>query len=292
MPRLMDVRTLRARAEAYRSDPGLMADVLQDTDAPEALTVWLKRLERLYGVPFNYLVPNERMLPNESIRFFNVDFNWLFALLEGACSIGTFSEADAIQHAVTQPKLRRQTRFHRLAASPDAPGRVTGFLMRSQIVPGWPGLEVLAYDKGGTALDNVIRMERLAKSILLFAVEGVIDKLIIREPATGLHYGINVEGGKFLRYVTVPPDAPPGTQPGDQIPDTSVTPQYRDARHRTIKMNHLAQDLSKGLQDADADNKPDGEPLPFTSAEFALQLVEGTQEVTFQSGLAATAEDD
>ena len=44
---------------------------------------WLSRLRLLEGVPFPYIVPSEGMLPNESIRFFHVDRNWLDALVDG-----------------------------------------------------------------------------------------------------------------------------------------------------------------------------------------------------------------
>ena len=49
---------------------------------------WLSRLRLLEGVPFPYIVPSEGMLPNESIRFFHVDRNWLDALVDGALSVG------------------------------------------------------------------------------------------------------------------------------------------------------------------------------------------------------------
>ena len=40
------------------------------------------------GVPFSYIVSSEEMLPNESIRFFHMDRNWLDALVDGALSTG------------------------------------------------------------------------------------------------------------------------------------------------------------------------------------------------------------
>ena len=55
---------------------------------PQTLVDWLTRLGLLEGVPFNYLVPDEAMLPPESLRFFYLDPNWTSALLDGAMSIG------------------------------------------------------------------------------------------------------------------------------------------------------------------------------------------------------------
>ena len=52
------------------------------------MLAWFANLAMLEGVPFNYLVPDERMLPPESIRFFHVDQDWIDALIDGAFSIG------------------------------------------------------------------------------------------------------------------------------------------------------------------------------------------------------------
>ena len=65
---------------------------ISDFDAEEqawdSVVAWLTRLRLLEGVPFSYIVSSEEMLPNESIRFFHMDRNWLDALLDGALSTG------------------------------------------------------------------------------------------------------------------------------------------------------------------------------------------------------------
>ena len=48
---------------------------------------WLASLRTLGQVPFQYMVPSEDMLPNETIRFFHVDRNWLDSLIDGALSV-------------------------------------------------------------------------------------------------------------------------------------------------------------------------------------------------------------
>ncbi len=280
MPRLSARAGGRLRMASFLEDRSGLEAVLDDNDPTVSLTAWLGRLKRLHGVPFRYLVANERLLPNESIRFFNVDFNWLFALLEGACSIGQSSALDDTLHAVAMPRLRTAAAVA-AAHGTTAPDSASGFLLRSQVVAGWPKLEIIAFDADGRELSNVLRMERLTDSILLYIVEGRLDRVILREPAIGLHFGIDIAGSKPLRYVTVPDTAPEGTRPGDQIDGAAVNPAYRDERHRTIRIARLATQLADALHARDADNFPDGTKRPFTSAEFALQLVEGTQEVTF-----------
>lgn len=272
----------RLRITSFLENPSSLKAALDGNDPAATVTAWLGRLKQLQGVPFRYLVANGRMLPNESIRFFNVDFNWLFALVEGACSIGQSSALDETLHKVTMPRLHAAA-DEAAAAGETAADTASGFLLRSQVVAGWPKLEIVAFDASNQELTNVLRMERITDSILLYVVEGQLDKVILREPAIGLHFGIGIQGGNPLRYVTVPKAAPEGTRPGDQIDGASVTPVYRDATHRTIQIARLASDLSAALYARDADNSADGSKLPFTSAEFALQLVEGTQEVTFQT---------
>ena len=66
----------------------------KDRQIPKDIREWLGYLLLLYGVPFNYLVPEEAMLPPESIRFFYLDPGWMKCLLEGACSVGRSSTVD------------------------------------------------------------------------------------------------------------------------------------------------------------------------------------------------------
>ena len=266
---------------ATLNDRAAVAAATADIDPTVQLSDWLKRLGKLNGVPYRYLVPNDRFLPDESIRFFQVDFNWVYALVEGACSIGHASEAEAKQHAVTRLKLHGLAQ--RGLAAKEAPRPITGFLLRSQVVPGWPKLEIVAFDKAKTELVDVVRMDRLSPSILLYMVAGQIDHVVIREPSIGLHSGVDVDGQKPMRYVTVPDTAPAGTRPGDQLNTVSVQVPYRPDSPRVLRVNALADSLQSHLETNHANNGPDGKALPFTAAEFALEMIEGTQEVTFQA---------
>src|SRR6516225_9659166 len=66
---------------------------------PDDVSGWLADLQELVGVPFAYLVPDARMLPAESIRFFVVDPNWTAAMVDGALSLAarTAPAAAAVQ---------------------------------------------------------------------------------------------------------------------------------------------------------------------------------------------------
>ncbi len=77
----------------------MMAKITTD-DAEEAawnsIITWLGRLRTLEGVPFPYIVPHEEMLPNDSIRFFHIDRNWIDAMIDGALSTGVLDSRGAL----------------------------------------------------------------------------------------------------------------------------------------------------------------------------------------------------
>jgi hypothetical protein len=269
------MRPLLARADYLRSlasavsDVELLAQIHADTDVPADIGSWLNRLTLLYGLPFSYLVPQEAMLLPESIRFFAIDASWINALLEGACSIGRASSADESHDAALAYKLYD-------AAGPAQP--VTGFLLRSALVSGWPGLEVTAYDKDGKVLAPSLRMERLAPTVLLFLVEGIVERVDIHEPAEGLHFGTEPDGSIRARYITVPAQTS-GKSAGDAIDGANgeVPIAFRDPDKRVVKIADLAGAIATTLRTASANNNPDGSFRAFTSAEFAAEMIEGVQ---------------
>jgi hypothetical protein len=284
---LYDWRRGVARAAALAGDEAGRLAVRSEAEAPEAVTSWLTKLRLLNGVPFNYLVADEGLLEQESIRFFQLDPNWCEALVEGALSIGRSTSADRDHDAVLVPTLRETAR--RLAPSVREPGAeaedattpISGFLLRSAVVPGWPGVEIEAYAAGGTEPLKAIRMDHLASNMLLMMVEGPIDHVKFHEPAEALHFGLEPGGGKTeLRYVTVPASAPAGTEPGSTLAAPAVKPSLRQGG--ALKVEELAGQMEAQLNDAHANDDPStGKPRAFASAEFALQMIEAADAVTF-----------
>jgi hypothetical protein len=179
-------------------------------------------------------------------------------------------------------------------ASGDVPGSdapVTGFLLRSQVVTGWPNLEVWARDATGAPL-TLVRLDVLPPAKLLALFDGTVAQVDIHEPSEGLHFGLDVGGGKLLRYVTVPAGA--GTaQPGAPIDDDTVTLTAAEIPMRglgVIDVTQLAARIQANLVAVGANNAADGTARPFTSAEFALQMVEGAESVVFVNRPGATGE--
>ncbi len=131
----------------------------------EAITIvdWLARLALLYPVPFHYLVVDDSLLPPESFRFFHLDSNWLEALLEGSLSIGVHCSLDREEQAGSRKQIRaavselmaryrwwlrdqgrgQVTKPTDLGShDPLLEGGVSGFFMRSELISGWPGIEI------------------------------------------------------------------------------------------------------------------------------------------------------
>lgn len=178
---------------------------------PGELRRFLARLRLLHGVPFSYLVPDAELLPLESIRFFHLDRAWTDALVQGALSVGTITSADRAQLEAVYPHIRDEVdeaeRNIRRPAREDllkaGGGAITGFVMRSRLVSGWPNLHVRAYSVD-TLPDNalttqaessphrmkVLRLERLAPSVLLVLFDGVPAVVHIEEPRQGLQFGV------------------------------------------------------------------------------------------------------
>jgi hypothetical protein len=145
---------------------------------------WLGELTCLHQVPFAYLVPHPALLPDESIRFFDVDANWIGALFDGALSVGVQSSRDTWAQRVARKIIAGAWRREEQARP------ASGLLLRSALVSGWPGLTVAA-GKGKTVL-KLLRSERLAPNVLLCLFDDVPDQVRLRAPHQGLHFEVEM----------------------------------------------------------------------------------------------------
>ncbi|MBC3992400.1 hypothetical protein H8N00_26695 [Streptomyces sp. AC563] len=155
----------------------------------------IRALDWLAEVPWEYLVPHERMLPEHSARFFYLDWQWLRTLVRGALSVGVVSAleaflAQALEAAVEQPG--------------PSPGAVaaTGCLIRSPLVSAWPDLVIEAYttdDKGGEVPMPVVTSRPLPGVLCLLFPDRLPSRLVLREPPQGLCMGINSRSTLRLR---------------------------------------------------------------------------------------------
>ncbi len=221
------------------------------TEMPESVKTWLEQLSYLQGVPFKYLVPDERLLPKESIRFFQVDVNWIRCLLDGAYSIGRITQGEFECDRLTPLSIPYT--------------HTTGVLIRSDLVSGYPGLLIDAYDDRNHQLKE-LRRQNLSSNILLYIFEGNLHHLDIHQKPEMLHFALELTGNggyqKTLRNLQnmLPPN--PSTV-GGSLPT-----------NRKVPISILASDIRKALNIAND---------RFNSGHFALQMIETVEKVSFKS---------
>lgn len=242
-------------------------------DIPEALIQALTRWALMYDVPFGYLVPQEQMLPPDSIRFFFLNYNDLFAMLDGALSVGRTFDVDYQHDAALIDAAISAALYTRYAVRPTLQGRPvptqpqaantgyqdTGFLLRSPLVKGWRGLEFQAYGTDGQPL-TALRIETLGPDVLLGIYDGPIGRLEIAQPPEGLHYGFTRRAGggyeKKLRRLDT----------GALYSDTEHAAQVvmRSETQRVVSLHDTAKHIMSGLGLTGAPN----------SALLALEMIQ------------------
>ena len=222
------------------------------------MTTWFADLALLHGVPFSYLVPDERMLPPESIRFFWVDWRWIECLLDGAFSVG---RAMLVDHQRDQSHATNNAKS--LVRNPHE--IVTGFLLRSDVVSGWPGLLVDEYKAKENETKPPLRMERLLKNVLLCMFAGEVTAVNIHQKPETLHFG-------FDR----PDSSVPGSDYSKDHKGNKVPIDWKDRDKRVVDIRKLADKLG-GV----AFNPKD----PSHSAKFAVDMIEGVERVRFSAFL-------
>lgn len=244
----------RAMAEG-RDEPSGHPLELADIDdtMPDEVKSFLGDLARLRGVPYRYLVPDERLLPVETIRFLRLDSRWIAHLLDGATSVGRVTRADADRDRLRPPPVDTST--------------ITGALIRSGLVSGYPALLVDGYASADESESlTLLRLERLSPTVLLCLFKGELGRLDLRPPPEGQHFGVepSPEGqtagrfGKTLRAA-------------DGSSGPSIRAQTLGAS-RTVPVTALATAMAETLGVS---------PSTFDSAAFARQMIETAERVTF-----------
>lgn len=230
---------------------------------PAGARGWLAALRLLSGVAFQHLVPDARLLPSESARFFYIDRAWTDALIQGALAVGVITDADRGVLEQVYPAIRNDLdqaeRTVRVTGS-DAPESgtadvLTGLLLRSEAVSGWPGLHVRAYRNPQVPDDaqddpsrlHIMRMELLAPSVLLVIFDGIPGAVHIDEPRHGIQFGVeentspSVAAGTWAYQLTARPNAALGNlSPGTAAP---VTVPFRPNAPGVIDIASLRQSL-------------------------------------------------
>lgn len=297
--------TAKADIKAFLADPQMLATVAGlVADDLAVVAQWLAKLLLLAPVPFAYLVPDARMLPVEGLRFFYVDANWTAALIDGAVSVGVESSRTSFFQDMTHGLVEEAAQAAAAAARADlqgveppadqsARGLMSGFLLRSALVSGWPTLAVRPCMADGTLL-KILRIEHLSPSVLLCIVWGVPDHIDLAEPQEGFRFGVD-DGLVALRTPTA---ATTKTDPplGQQIigatvavvdPSGAAALCMRGAGSRVL--NLVPSDPASLVATLHARVATASGHLleTFGPGDFALQMVKAPDAVRFTSSASA-----
>jgi hypothetical protein len=301
--------TLYPEREHFVHFTALAADpanwrALSDDENPWEQTVadFVSKLQRLLGIPFRYFVPSDSMLPAESIRFFYIDPNWVSALTDGALSLGRIGIVDTQHDTAMTPVIAARAealvlnaRRIRLAQAPvDEPPAApiyAGFLMRSALVSGWPGLEVQAKAAAegsgvGTKCTGddaqLVRMDRLAPDVLLCLFDRSFGCVNIHEPKEGINFGAKLEleptrYSKQLRGLGIN-----GYTIAEFIEGAVVPVPLRSADSRVVSVDDLRKSMAAKLRSLNPPAWTESD-AKFTSAQFSLQMIEGASQQIFRA---------
>jgi hypothetical protein len=174
------------------------ADLIEDESF---IRDYLEELALLKEIPHWYLIPDPNLLPQRTIRTFQIDFKWTQSLWLGALSLGG--------------RARVSTQLYE-----DLVGELTpsipqaGFFLRSDLVWAYPEMEVVAKfisPNNGQNLDldelkssqennytdfinaqpslTVLRQEELTPEILMVLTDQDLNYLSLALPPEALHYG-------------------------------------------------------------------------------------------------------
>lgn len=260
----------RRQAEQLLAHPHLVPHaetVPTPVTMPTQLSNWFNNLSLLKGVPFNYLVPNEDMLPPESIRFFTIDTQWIDCLLDGAFSLGRVASHD---HQLD--KNNRQAPKTRVGR------HLTGFLLRSEVVAGWPDIMVDAYWVKAAGIEDIeedkklpfLRKDYLSKNVMLCLFDGEVKTLDLHQKPETLHFGLDPTDQEGVY------NKPLRDTEGQQIAERITDIPWKN---QTLEVLNI--DGAQGFRSKISSFNAQTGFSNITAAEFGLTMVEGVQRVRF-----------
>ena len=165
-------------------------------------------------------------------------------------------------------------------------GPVTGFVLRSEAVAGWPAMEVRAFDRVLGAYPDLasqeveaarvplLRLERLTPSIMIALFAGIPALVWCEEPHHGVQFGVDVFAGRagiLRRAATGTPEQTP--PPGAQSP---IPVPFRGGGQRVLHMAGLRDRLRSA---ATTDTQM---PSQRGSSDFAVEVLDPPWRQRFQ----------
>jgi hypothetical protein len=219
---------------------------------PEDIKTWFNNVWLLKNIPFNYLVPDPTMLPEESIRFFWLDNQWLECFSDGAFCLGNnfnLKDTQKLQYIDDQKKALNDNQ-NRI---------VTGFFLRSILLSEFPALKIQAFGEEKNRL-SLLRMDNLSNTVLMCLFKGEVRLLEISAGAEILHFGLKSSGKDFTKTLR---DDPKNPKKEISLDDKS----WKNKTRKILNVVQLSNQLNSDKSDA---------------SKFALAMVEGSTKVIFK----------
>jgi len=293
-----------AALRARMLNPTQVAAPVPEAEMPPYMESFLAHLRLLIGVPFDYLVPDARLLPDESIRFFYLDRSWTDRLVDGAISVGKIGTREQAHHQAQSPAVNQQVDLserivrvlqRRLQDFPNAKSAndrnrasadlITGFVLRSAAVSGWPHMDVRAFNTivpAGAEVNTIpadqvlplLRLERLSPSILIAIFQGVPKLVWCEEPHHGVQFAITEKpNGKIF----IP--ARDATGALVLTGNTEIPVPLRKNSRRVVAVAELQKRIVKKEKDP---APPKGWPAQTGAAGFAISVLNPPWRQRFQ----------
>lgn len=252
---------------------------------------WIGQLMLLEPVPFTYLVPNEAMLPKESIRFFTLDPYWITCMLEGALSIGDERTSLGIPQYLRSDKTEwnQDTNIDKY---------FTGFLLRSEVVGDYPDMQVEAYtetpteaklnedtdeyDDAAVTLQPIVKRQ-LSSEVLLCIFDEQIETLDLHMKKEALHLGFTYdeETGALEKYLR--------NSDGQEQKENFLTVEVSSdstapisESSRTLNVTNMINAMKSFAAENKIYNNEDNNAFVIEgSHDFTPQMMEGVPKVRF-----------
>lgn len=276
-----------------------------EAELPPYLESFLAHLRLLVGVPFDYLIPDARLLPDESIRFFYLDRSWTDRLVDGVFAVGKIGSREQAHHHAAHPAIRQQLdvtqrivrKMQRNLVDDFTSERnkdeykgdeytgtretITGFVLRSAAVSGWPHMDVRAFGRIVTrdemlkdpSLVNdpaakplpLLRLERLSPSVLIALFQGVPQLVWLEEPHHGIQFGVH-QSTHDKSHISIYRRSPEGIS--EDTADNEIRVPVRKHQPRVVAISALRDRLIEKRQ-------KDSYILEQTgSAAFAIEVLQ------------------
>jgi hypothetical protein len=287
-----------------------------ESEMPPYMELFLSHLRLLVGVPFDYLVADDRLLPDESIRFFYIDRSWTDRLVDGAIAVGKIGTREQAHHQGHAPAVNEQVDLSERVVRIIQRGKqsftdaksgndknttpadtITGFLLRSSAVSGWPHMDVRAYktdvaepfDPADPKVQpqqlTTLRLELLSPGVMIALFQGVPQLVILEEPHNGVMFGLHVDNGVDMIYlrdstghqIPIPPIPTPPTPPNYY----DIAIPFRSANSRVVHVTELRRRLNQAIAQHPTQVNVTG------SASFAIAVLDPPWRQRFEGTVDA-----